>query len=185
MLLGLFTPRVVGWRKSTSAPRSYRGYTGVATGDVWVMPPSLGGGQPPWSCNFTPHLNLLSAHYTRADSCEMGEVAGNISATGTKSGPPIGPPEFQRASEVLRASSAALPGPSSVRDASNGTASAQPSSNGLGEGEQSSHASGSATNDTAPPVNAVKKPINRPATSKNAIVYNAVQVSHGNARAWS
>ncbi|KAK1922718.1 putative mating-type switching protein swi10 [Papiliotrema laurentii] len=103
----------------------------------------------------------------------MGEVAGNISATGAKSGPPIGPPGFQRASEVLRASSAALPGPSSVRDASNGTASAQPSSNGLGEGEQSSHASGSATNDTAPPVNAVKKPINRPATSKNAIVYNA------------
>ena len=95
----------------------------------------------------------------------------------------MAPPGFQKASEMYKASNPPVVG--SLRDASGGLPSIPKSVNSASsnlivsststEGDKGNDAPGDAATQTGGPVKPVK-PINRPATSKNAIVYNAVQV---------
>jgi hypothetical protein len=95
----------------------------------------------------------------------------------------MAPPGFQKASEVFKASNPPVGG--SMRNASGGLPPipkpVEPSptaSAAVLETADRGAANGGALDPAVDPAAPVKpvKPINRPATSKNAIVYNAVQV---------
>lgn len=87
----------------------------------------------------------------------------------------MAPPGFQTASEIYKASNT----PGSMRNASGGLPPIpKPPSADVPEVIEGGPASAVAEGDAGQPAKPVK-PINRPATSKNAIVYNAVQVCLG------
>ena len=87
----------------------------------------------------------------------------------------MAPPGFQTASEVYKASNTS----GSMRNASGGLPPIpKPPSADVPEVVEGGPTSAVAEGDAGQPAKPVK-PINRPATSKNAIVYNAVQVCLG------
>ena len=111
----------------------------------------------------------------------MESVGGDSTEMVGSSTAGMPPPGFQKASDVLKASPSvtSLPGPSSNRNASNGDPSPAPGGRASPNSSPASKATVDGESSTpSAPVEAVNKPINRPATSKNAIVYNAVQVSY-------
>lgn len=114
------------------------------------------------------------------------EQNGASSSNGGSTKPSMGPPVFQTASSVLRStaaqtSSAANASTGSLRNASGGqpplsvpTSAHSPSTVG------SSSTAAGGLGDIPSNAPQISRPINRPAASKNSIIYNAVQVIHIN-----
>lgn len=116
----------------------------------------------------------------------MTEQNGASSTNGGSIKPSMGPPVFQTASSVLRSTaaqtgSAAGASTGSLRNASGGQPSlsvSTPAPNPSTVGLSSTAAAG--LGDTSTNASQISRPINRPAASKNSIIYNAVQVIHIN-----
>lgn len=114
----------------------------------------------------------------------MTEQNGASSSNGGSIIPSMGPPVFQTASSVLRStaaqtSSAASASTGSLRNASGGqpplsVSTSAPSPSTVG----SSSTAAAGLGDTSSNAPQISRPINRPAASKNSIIYNAVQVIH-------
>lgn len=112
----------------------------------------------------------------------MTEQNRSSSSNGGSIGPSMGPPVFQTASSVLKsvaaqASPAASTSTMSLRNASGGqpslsTSTSAPSPSTVGSSSNTAAGTG------GPSINSsqTSRPINRPAASKNSIIYNAVQV---------
>lgn len=108
------------------------------------------------------------------------------SSNGGSIKPSMGPPVFQTASSILRStagqtSSAASASTGSLRNALGGQPSlsvptSAPSPSTVGSSSTAAAGLGDASSN-APQIS---RPINRPAASKNSIIYNAVQVIHIN-----
>ncbi|KGB75843.2 DNA excision repair protein ERCC-1 [Cryptococcus deuterogattii R265] len=111
----------------------------------------------------------------------MAEQNGASSTNGGSIKPSMGPPVFQTASSVLRSTaaqtgSAAGASTGSLRNASGGQPSlsvSTPAPNPSTVGSSSTAAAG--LGDTSTNASQISRPINRPAASKNSIIYNAVQ----------
>lgn len=116
----------------------------------------------------------------------MAEQNGASSTNGGSIKPSMGPPVFQTASSVLRSTaaqtgSAAGASTGSLRNASGGQPSlsvSTPAPNPSTVGSSSTAAAG--LGDTSTNASQISRPINRPAATKNSIIYNAVQVIHIN-----